>query len=278
MTASATTSTDLGNNANWNFGSNSLAWVGGTSANWNTASNWNPGYVPNASDLITVGAGTPNNPSLASNVTVASLTINAPRVLDLVTYNFTVGGALTVNAGGRLRLQGGQTVSAGAASFPGIVEYYGTAGYAGLATGIAGVSYGTLQFTAAGTWTLNAGPLNLTGPLSLSSGAHPQSQQQQSLRGGGSFGNGDNHGQRLGGHQRRGKLECFHLHARHEHGDLHGDSAGRAHVHGDQQLAELRNRGAECGRQNVSAGHWGHGHSQHFFRADTDGGNVERQR
>ena len=165
----ANTSSNGGNNddttsPSWVFpGATAFTWTGTVSTDWNVAGNWNQGYIPNSTDNITI-PNVANDPVLTANVTVAGLTITT-GILDLASFNLTVTGTHQIDAGGTLRLQGGQTTSAGTRTYNGTVEYYGTGAYTGLA---AGNTYGTLQFTSTGTWTLNAGPLTVNSSLTIS--------------------------------------------------------------------------------------------------------------
>ena len=167
-----TNSTNLGNNAGWNFGGGAaIQWSGPgpTSTDWNVGGNWNLNRVPGVSDTVTIPAGTVTNPTLTSSVTVASLTITTGN-LNLAGFNITVTGALTLQSGGTLQLQGqaGQTVTRGSISLLGTVLYNGAASYTGL---LLGVSYASLGFSGGGTYTLNAGPLSLTGNLTFTNGS-----------------------------------------------------------------------------------------------------------
>ena len=162
-TVAAATSSDFGNNLNWNFGSNALTWTGATSTNWRVANNWTPGYIPNSTDSITIpSAG--NNPSLTSNVTVNTLTITT-GTLDLAGFNLTVSTTLTDS--GTLKLQGGETVSYTTfAPSTGLVNYYGGGSYLTLAVGN---SYANLSFSGSGSWSPSAA-VSLTSNLTLTSG------------------------------------------------------------------------------------------------------------
>jgi Bacterial Ig domain/Carboxypeptidase regulatory-like domain len=73
-----------------------LTWIGVTSTDWDTTTNWNGGYVPlGFSDAKVPNAGQPNQPTLStSNPTINSLNLGATRVL-------------TINSGHTLTIDGG---------------------------------------------------------------------------------------------------------------------------------------------------------------------------
>ena len=75
-------------------------WLGVTSVDWNTASNWSKNAVPSVTDLVTIPTGTTFAPSInaTTGVKVQNLTINA-------------GATVTVEDGGSLIITG---VSSGA--------------------------------------------------------------------------------------------------------------------------------------------------------------------
>ncbi|MBI4706952.1 MAG: hypothetical protein HY761_03380 [Candidatus Omnitrophica bacterium] len=121
----AASSKDSGNNTNWIFSATTITWDGSTDTTWNTAANWDLGYVPNITDNIVI-ANVANSPLLTLAVTVNDLTINTNAVLDLDTYDLTMTGTLSND--GTLRLIGSQTLTG--VSFDansGTTEYYGAA-------------------------------------------------------------------------------------------------------------------------------------------------------
>lgn len=52
-------------------------WTGTTSTDWHTASNWDTGLIPSETDDIIIPSGLTNYPTISSNVTVKSITINS---------------------------------------------------------------------------------------------------------------------------------------------------------------------------------------------------------
>ena len=58
-------------------------WTGVTSTDWFTATNWNVGAVPSASDTVTIASGTPFAPTMTGTATVAGLTVQSGATLTL---------------------------------------------------------------------------------------------------------------------------------------------------------------------------------------------------
>ena len=72
-------------------------WNGTTDTSWTNASNWSTNIVPTSTDNVAI-SGT-NQPTISSNVTIKSLTINSGKSLKVNSgYNLTVTNAIT-NAG-----------------------------------------------------------------------------------------------------------------------------------------------------------------------------------
>ena len=84
------------NNTNWSFGGAVITWTGATSTDWDTPANWDLGFVPTASENVVI-ANTANQPILATNVTVTSLTVNSSANVTLNGKDFTATGTLTNN-------------------------------------------------------------------------------------------------------------------------------------------------------------------------------------
>lgn len=76
----------------------SYTWVGTTSTDWGTSTNWSPAGVPTTGDNITLGSGSGNQPVLDANRSIANITITA-RTLDLNGYTLTVTGTTTLTGG-----------------------------------------------------------------------------------------------------------------------------------------------------------------------------------
>lgn len=80
-------------------------WTGTVDTDWNTAGNWNCGSVPGFATDVTIVA-TANQPVIANNVTVNSLTLEANTSLTVQTgYNLTVTNALSVDATADMELE-----------------------------------------------------------------------------------------------------------------------------------------------------------------------------
>ncbi len=101
---------DTGNNTNWIFGAATMTWTGTVSTDWDTSGNWDIGIVPTSIDNVVI-ANVANQPVLATNVTIGTLTTNASSNLTLNGKNLSVSGALTNN--GTITLFGSETMSFG---------------------------------------------------------------------------------------------------------------------------------------------------------------------
>lgn len=76
-------------------------WIGGTSTNWDTKSNWNTtsgNTRPQNTDDVIINSGATNQPTLFGNRTIRNLTING-GTLDLRTNNLRLNGTFTINGG-----------------------------------------------------------------------------------------------------------------------------------------------------------------------------------
>jgi hypothetical protein len=80
---------------------NTCTWNGSVSNNWNTASNWTPGFVPSApNDCIIPASGVSLEAILsATTATVNNLTVASGRTLTLSGQNLTVNGTLALSGG-----------------------------------------------------------------------------------------------------------------------------------------------------------------------------------
>ncbi len=111
LVAGATSvNTTPGTNVNWIFGATTITWTGNVSTDWDTPGNWNLGLVPGASDAVVI-PNVATQPILATNVTIATLTINSSATLTLNGKNLTVTGALSND--GTVSLFGSETVNIG---------------------------------------------------------------------------------------------------------------------------------------------------------------------
>ena len=85
-------------------------WVGGTSTNWNVASNWNENTVPTASDYITIPSSALHWPTYSGNLEIGvqcgDITMEGPSEL-------TVTGDLTISTGKSLTSNADATIFVG---------------------------------------------------------------------------------------------------------------------------------------------------------------------
>jgi hypothetical protein len=86
-----------------------ITWTGGTSTDWNTASNWSIGAVPANTNTVTIPSGTTFSPLVSgTTASVASITINT-------------SATLSINATGELDVYGNITNNGTLATVPGAV-------------------------------------------------------------------------------------------------------------------------------------------------------------
>ena len=122
------TSTDAGNNTNWSFGNGNFTWDGTSSTDWDDPFNWSGGVVPAPGDSVTIqvlGGSVVHAPILATNVTIANLTIQPGAVVDLSGHNMTVTSTFTNS--GNVKLKGTETLNFTQDTVnPGTFTYVGT--------------------------------------------------------------------------------------------------------------------------------------------------------
>jgi YVTN family beta-propeller protein len=90
-----------------------VTWTGSTSNDWNTASNWSPGFAPTSlSNVVIPATGVTNEPSISSaSVIINNLTIAAGRTLTIaasrtLTVTGTATNSGTIAGAGSLSLSG----------------------------------------------------------------------------------------------------------------------------------------------------------------------------
>ncbi|MFZ4399669.1 MAG: T9SS type A sorting domain-containing protein [Bacteroidales bacterium] len=86
------------------FSSLPVRWLGNTSGNWNTASNWTNNILPSSNENIIIPSWAANQPHISSNSTSAAVCLN-------LTIND--GASLTIDAGKALTINGLLTNNAG---------------------------------------------------------------------------------------------------------------------------------------------------------------------
>ncbi len=87
-------------------------WVGTTSTDWNTATNW-CGSVPTSTTDVTIPSGVPNQPTISTTAACRNLTINS-------------GATVTITTGGDLSLYGNLTVNGTYTHTAGLLQLVGT--------------------------------------------------------------------------------------------------------------------------------------------------------
>ncbi len=143
-------------------------WVGGTSTDWNTATNWNPGtYAPGVSnpavnDVVIPAVG--NQPNIsATDIGIYSLNISATKVLTITSPRvLTIGGS----PGGNLTLDGiisGGNLNLGTGTHAFNVGASGSLSSTNVATVLSGSTVTLNNNLQAGALAVNAGgSMNIT--------------------------------------------------------------------------------------------------------------------
>jgi hypothetical protein len=142
---------------------NTSTWTGSNGSNWNDLNNWNPLFVPAATNNVIIPtAGVTNEPAIsASNITVSNLTIQSGRTL-------TVSSGRTLNVTSAL-INNGTLNIAGSFTF-GTFTANGTVNFTGTATqNIPAVSYNNLTVNNAAGASLTGNTI-INGTLTLTNG------------------------------------------------------------------------------------------------------------
>ena len=92
----------------WKFNGLSYKWVG-TTAEWNTASNWDIGIVPDSTASVTYDLSAVAQPVFGGDVSIENITIPAGKSLSLNGHHFTVSGDFSNS--GTIILTGTETVT-----------------------------------------------------------------------------------------------------------------------------------------------------------------------
>ena len=149
---SAESSTDGGNNTNWDFTGNTYTWTGTSSSAWTTASNWSPASVPGPSTNANIPGGRTNYPDVSSQTikitnlilsdSTSKITLSGASDLT-VTGTLTNKGSLVFSSSGRIKNGSGNAINdtanngtveyrGGTAGSPQTITDYGTTDYANL--------------------------------------------------------------------------------------------------------------------------------------------------
>ncbi|OOG72245.1 S-layer family protein, partial [Flavobacterium sp. A45] len=129
-------------------------WIGVTSTDWNTASNW-CGGIPTATTDVVILSGTPFSPNIASGTTALcrNLIVNASATLTLANSSSSL-----LNISGNFTNSG--TFTAGTAS---VISFVGAN------QAVAGVTYSNLTLSGSGTKTFTSNTV-ISNLMSVSSG------------------------------------------------------------------------------------------------------------
>ncbi len=184
----ATNSYDAGNLTNWTFSAANLVWTGATSTAWNLASNWAAGYVPNATDNVTITKTGSNNLVLETSPTVNNITISASNNVSLGSNTLTVKGTWlnngTLDAGSSTVVFAGttgtQTVNNVGSSFNNVSH----TGASTLQALVNALNIGGTFTNSAGTFDANSLGNTFTGAVTLSGGTYNAGSATQTFNGG----------------------------------------------------------------------------------------------
>ncbi len=99
-----------GATVNWPVGGGTSTWTGTVSTDWNTAGNWSGNQIPATDAAVVIGTA-PNQPRLAGNTIIASLTINTGGNLNPFGFTLVVTGDLTTTGTGVLTMTSEDAVS-----------------------------------------------------------------------------------------------------------------------------------------------------------------------
>ena len=71
-------------------------WNGTAGTDWNTPTNWSTNAVPTSASSVTI-ANTPNKPVLASNTSIASITMDPGSALDFNGFTLSISGTASIS-------------------------------------------------------------------------------------------------------------------------------------------------------------------------------------
>jgi hypothetical protein len=136
-------------------------WLGTTSTNWNTATNW-CGGVPTTTTNVTIGTGTPFMPQLTANATTRNISIASGVIVDLNNNTLSVSGAFS----------GTGTLKGSASSSLDIQTGTGSPGTFYMDQTSAGSSnvLATISLNRSGTTTTVGNVLNVTNTVTVTAG------------------------------------------------------------------------------------------------------------
>ncbi len=138
-----------------------VEWVGGTSGDWDTASNWNINAVPDSTDEVTIGSG--DTVTLSSGYDDSVFSLDCSGTLVISSGSLSLGSTSSIT---NLTLSGGTLKGDGDVTFSGTVDWTsGTMSGSGLTTF---ASTATVSLASSSNMSLlrnvnNAGTVDWTG-------------------------------------------------------------------------------------------------------------------
>ncbi|MEI6575201.1 MAG: Ig-like domain-containing protein, partial [Bacteroidota bacterium] len=128
-------------------------WIGSTSIDWNTASNWCGSIIPTSSTNVLIPSGTPFAPSIGAAAVCNNITINSGATL-------TITGSNTLTVSGNWTNGGTFTRNSSTVTFNGTTQSIG---------GTASTNFNILTLAGSGTKTLGIAAV-IGGALTINSG------------------------------------------------------------------------------------------------------------
>ena len=142
-----------------------LTWTGSVSADWNTAGNWTPAFVPSAADAVTIPVTT-TAPTISTPASVLNLVVAAGATLtnnSSLTINGSLDAGATITGSGSLMLVGTNGM------LKGVINQMLTLIKGGYSLAGATQITGSLTISDVGKLTVGGQALTVSGNLSTSS-------------------------------------------------------------------------------------------------------------
>ncbi|MBI2409006.1 MAG: hypothetical protein HYV19_11950, partial [Gemmatimonadetes bacterium] len=170
-----------------------LTWTGAVSADWNTAGNWSPAFVPSAADAVTIPV-TGTAPSITVPATALSVAL-APGASLTNNSTLTLTGSL--DAGTTIVGSGSVVLSGASGTLKGVINQPVTV--TGAAYALSGVTQinGSLTVSSTGMLTIGGQTLTLIGNFATSGGgrlAMTNAADVVSIKGNATFAGGSESG------------------------------------------------------------------------------------
>ncbi len=152
-------------------------WLGTTSTDWHTATNWSCDFIPTSTTNVVINSGS-NQPTITSTAAARSITINNDATLTHSGGTLTLtpdgsGGGITLNGTGAYSSSGAATVAfagGGTSTVSGAISFRQVELNGGVNFGTASTIETSLQINGGGFVTSNAAPTYSNGSSLIYSG------------------------------------------------------------------------------------------------------------